>query len=357
MNEERKSGRLGGGVGLTLLPLLVATLLPSCSTPSTMPRTSAYALVLHGGAGSVSRANLPPAREAAVRLVLAAAVRAGESILETNGPAFEAVTAVVRLLEDSPWFNAGHGAVLNREGFCELDAAIMDGATRRAGAVAAARRIKNPILAARLVMERTPHVLLVGAGADAFAERQGLPLVEPGYFVTEPRREQLHELLERERSKPRADGRPPGGEDGIGFGTVGAVALDRQGNLAAATSTGGMVGKLPGRVGDSPLIGAGTWADNTTCAVSGTGQGEFFMRAALAHELAARLRHRQLALATAAPQVVQQELAARGGAGGLIAVDRFGNIALPFNTTGMYRAFVRAGAAPHVAIYPGDPGK
>jgi beta-aspartyl-peptidase (threonine type) len=262
------------------------------------------------------------------------------------------VEAAIKVLEDSPLFNAGHGAVLNREGFCELDAAIMDGATRRAGAVAAVRRIRNPIEAARLVMERTPHLLLAGEGADLFAEKAALGMAEPGYFITEPRRKQLEEILERERAKPRAELDDSPARTADRMGTVGAVAVDRSGNLAAGTSTGGLPAKMPGRVGDSPLIGAGTWADNATCAVSATGQGEVIIRAALAHDIASLMAYRNLSLREAASLVVNRRLVALGGEGGVIAVDPQGQLAMPFNSAGMYRAAVREGAKPHIAIYP-----
>jgi len=338
--------------GIVFLLGLAAMMLASCSTTPLAAKLSRYTLVIHGGAGGSSRTNRPPEREAAARATFETALRAGEAVLQTNGTALDAVVIVIKVLEDSPLFNAGCGAVLNREGFCELDAAVMDGATRRAGAVAAVRRVKNPIAAARLVMERTPHVLLAGAGADGFAEKAGLAMVEPDYFITEPRRKQLQQFLEREKARPRADSRSslecaPGG-----VGTVGAVAVDRHGHLAAATSTGGLVGKLPGRVGDTPLIGAGTWADDATCAVSATGQGEFFIRAAVAHDIASLMAYRRLPLEKAARLVVKQKLVALGGEGGVIAVDRQGHIAMPYNTAEMNRAFVREGETPCLAISP-----
>jgi beta-aspartyl-peptidase (threonine type) len=250
-------------------------------------------------------------------------------------------------MEDSPLFNAGKGSVLNHEGFVELDAAIMDGATHRAGAVAAVRRVKNPIDAARAVMERTTHVLLVGAGADAFAEEAGLKLEPPEYFITEERRKQWEEVIQAE--KRRSEAEP--GRWKAQMGTVGAVALDRRGNLAAGTSTGGLVGKKVGRVGDSPLIGAGTFADNATCAVSATGHGEFFIRYSVAHDVAAQMEYKKLSLKRAARLVVKEKLVRIGGEGGLIAIDRLGNIAMPFNSEGMYPGSIAVDGQPHIAIY------
>lgn len=331
---------------------MAALTLTSCSTMPRSAQRSSYTIAVHGGAGVISRDKLPPEKEAAVWAAVEAALRAGEAILKTNGTSLDAVEAAIKVLEDSPHFNAGHGAVLNREGFCELDAAIMDGTTRRAGTVAAARRIRNPIAGARLVMDRTPHLLLAGEGADLFAEKAGLPMAEAGYFITEPRRKQLEEILQREREKTRAESRGQLDRAVDKMGTVGAVAVDRSGNLAAGTSTGGLAGKLRGRVGDSPLIGAGTWADNATCAVSATGQGEFIIRAALAHDIASLMAYRKLSLSEAASLVVNRKLTELGGEGGVIAVDRRGRIAMPFNSAGMYRGSVRDGERPFIAIYP-----
>jgi beta-aspartyl-peptidase (threonine type) len=257
----------------------------------------------------------------------------------------DAVTAAVLVLEDDPLFNAGRGAVLNEAGRHELDASIMEGVTLRAGAVAGTRRIRNPILAARAVMEQLPHVMLVGAGADAFARKQGLKLVKQEYFTT-PQRVVSRELAQL-RKRGRVGGKASAAEQ---HGTVGAVALDAMGNLAAATSTGGFTNKMVGRVGDTPIIGAGTYASNATCAVSGTGDGEFFMRAVLAHNVSARMSYLGESLFVAARRALG-EVAALGGTGGLIAVDRQGRIALPFNTEGMYRAYVRRGGEFVVRIF------
>jgi len=260
------------------------------------------------------------------------ALDAGHQILAGGGSSLDAVTAAVVALEDDPLFNAGRGAVYTAAGKHELDASIMDGATLRAGAVAAVSRIRNPVLAARAVMETSPHVLLVARGAEQFARQHGLPLVRDTYFNTQERREALRKGLKRHH------------------GTVGAVALDRHGNLAAATSTGGYTGKLPGRVGDSPLIGAGTYADNSSCAVSGTGWGEAFIRIALAHEVSARMRHRGEDVLQASKAALKS-LARIKGDGGLIALDRRGNIAMPFNSGGMLRACIHADGRRVVKIY------
>ena len=295
-------------------------------------------IAVHGGAGTVSRARMTERREREYRAVLDAALRAGCSVLDAGGSSLDAVVAAVIVLEDSPLFNAGRGAAFNAAGRHELDAAVMDGATGRAGAVAAVRRIRNPVLAARAVMERTPHVLLTGGAADHFARGAGLKMAAPGYFSTTARAIAL--------ARARADAATSAAER---HGTVGAVALDQTGNLAAATSTGGYTNKLPGRVGDSPLPGAGTYAENATCAVSATGSGEHFIRAVAAHDVAARMRYGGESLARAARQALGR-VAALGGEGGMIAVDRSGNVAMPFVSEGMYRGWARAGKF-RVAIY------
>jgi beta-aspartyl-peptidase (threonine type) len=258
------------------------------------------------------------------------------------------VSAAVLVLEDDPLFNAGRGASFTSSGTIEMDAAVMEGRERRAGAVAGICGPKNPVLAARAVMEHSPHVLLAGEGALAFCRRQGLSFAERDYFYTENRWKALQHILERRRcGLPDTD---PEEDDALRHGTVGAVARDRDGNLAAATSTGGIAGKLPGRIGDSPIIGAGTYADNASCAVSATGHGETFMRLGAAFEIAARMRHRGQTLAEAAREVVEG-LAEAGGSGGLVAVDRDGALALPFNCAGMYRGYVTADGIINTAIY------
>jgi isoaspartyl peptidase/L-asparaginase-like protein (Ntn-hydrolase superfamily) len=288
-------------------------------------------IAVHGGAG-VAR-GITPQGAKRYKAGLERALLAGHGVLASGGSSLDAVAAAVVQLEDDPLFNAGRGAVYHADEGHELDASIMDGATLRAGAVAAVSRIRNPVLAARAVMEKSPHVLLAGRGAEQFAKKHGLRLVKPSYFGTQQR------LLALRKGRVRH------------HGTVGAVALDAQGNLAAATSTGGYTGKLPGRVGDSPIIGAGTYADNATCAVSGTGLGEAFMRVVLAHEVAARVRLRGEPLARAAAAALAQ-IARLGADGGLIAVDRRGNIAMPFNSEGMFRACIGRDGARVVAIYP-----
>jgi len=302
------------------------------------------ALVIHGGAGTMSRAQLRAKDEAGIRAALEQALDAGEAVLRRGGSAVDAVAASVVVLEDSPYFNAGKGAVFNAEGINELDASIMDGDGQRAGAIAGVHRVKNPILLARAVMERSRHVMLVGDGAEAFArEVGGIALVDPSYFRTEQRWKQLEAARRLEQA-----GGPAAGN--AYFGTVGAVALDRQGRIAAATSTGGMTNKRWGRVGDSPVIGAGTWAD-ARCGVSATGWGEFFIRLAVAHDICARLAYGGLSLKVAADEVVMRRVPAAGGDGGVIALDAEGNIAMPFNTDGMYRAALHPDGTRQVSIF------
>ncbi len=300
-------------------------------------------LVIHGGAG-VIRKTLTPEKEALVRVDLAAALAAGQKVLEDGGSSLDAVTQALLVLEDSPRFNAGRGAVFTHDGHNELDAAIMDGATLRAGAIAGVRRVRNPVLLARAVMEQSPHVMLAGEGAEAFARTVGIALVEPEYFRTDERWQQLQEARQSERTgQASVQGRA------IHYGTVGAVALDRAGHLAAATSTGGMTDKRWGRIGDSPLIGAGTYA-NARCAVSATGWGEYYIRAVAAHDICARVTHAGKPLAEAARDVVMGVIPKLGGDGGVIALDSDGNMAMPFNTDGMYRAWLGRDGKAHVAI-------
>ena len=307
----------------------------------------AYALALHGGAGVITRERMTPEYEAEVRDVLGRALDLGEARLREGGSAEDAVIAVVRFLEDDPHFNAGKGAVFTYEGTHELDASLMRGRDLAAGAVAGVTGVKNPIQLAERVMVASEHVLLSGRGAERFAREQGFAVEPASYFYTEPRHKSWQEARARE------DARPVLSEDGK-FGTVGCVALDSRGNLAAGTSTGGMTLKRWGRVGDSPLIGAGTYADNRSCAVSATGHGEYFIRHAVAHDIAARMLHGGASLREAADAVVMGELLNAGGEGGVIAVDARGNIAMPFNSAGMYRASVRPGERT-VAIF-GDEG-
>ncbi|HEV2673821.1 MAG TPA: isoaspartyl peptidase/L-asparaginase [Aliidongia sp.] len=307
----------------------------------------AYTLAVHGGAGTIDRAALTPDLAAAYHAGLRHAIEQGAAVLAGGGSALDAVTAAVVALEDCPLFNAGKGAVLNADARHELDSAIMEGTTRRAGALAAVTRVRNPILGARLVMERSGHVLMAGADAERFLSAQGMELVAPEYFTTPERLAQLRRV--------QADGRGvmldhDGQSVTDRVGTVGAVALDTQGRLAAATSTGGMTNKRPGRVGDTPVIGAGCYADDATAAVSTTGTGEAFIRAVAAYDVAARMAYGGSSLADAAERVVEG-LPGVGGQGGLIALDRSGALALPFNTSGMYRGYLRAGAEIVTAIH------
>jgi beta-aspartyl-peptidase (threonine type) len=310
-------------------------------------------IAIHGGAGVIDRAQMTPEREASYSAGLALALDAGYAILERGGPSLDAVTEAVRLLEDDPQFNAGRGAVLSHEGEAELDASIMDGRGPRAGAVAGIRHVKNPIGLARLVMDNSPHVMLIGAGAEQFAREQGLELVPNTYFRTPYRERELQRALDRERQKAHSSGGDVGEADrgGTITGTVGAVALDRAGNLAAATSTGGMTNKRYGRVGDSPIIGAGTYANNESCAVSATGSGEFFIRAVVAHDIHALIEYKRLCVEGAAREVVQAKLKHQGGEGGVIAIDRLGQIALEFNSEGMFRGARDSRGRREVAIY------
>lgn len=302
-------------------------------------------LALHGGAGTIRRDLMTPAREAAYHAGLRAALEAGHAILRDGGSALDAVTATVMALEDDPLFNAGRGAVYTTDGTHEMDAAIMSGRDRACGAVAGICGPRHPILAARAVMETTDHVMLSGEGARRFCREAGLDHVDPDWFGTSERRAALEAEMAR-----RASGAEDDGDDARRHGTVGAVALDIHGHLAAATSTGGMTAKKPGRVGDSPIIGAGTWADDRTCAISATGHGEIFIRHAVAHEIDARMRLTGQSLAVAAPAVIT-EIAPLGGSGGLVAVDAHGNVALPFNCSGMYRAWIARDGLVHTAIY------
>jgi beta-aspartyl-peptidase (threonine type) len=310
-----------------------------------------YALAIHGGAGALPPRTLSTEREAAFHDGLAQALVAAQAILEADGSALDAVEQAVAVMEDNPLFNAGRGAVLTMDGTVELDASIMDGEQLRAGAVAAVRHVRNPIRLARRVLEDTPHVFLVGDGADRFAEQAGVALVANEYFITPDRLQQLEAL--RWRLKQSGAGPPamPAALDEPPFGTVGAVARDRAGRLAAATSTGGMNGKRPGRVGDSPVIGAGCYADNDSCAVSTTGHGEWFLRTVQAYDIAARLRYGGASLATAVSASIDERLPRLGGSGGLIAVDRQGTLELRHNTPAMFRASVRSGEAASIQLY------
>ena len=317
-----------------------------------------WALVCHGGAGAISRDRLRPEQEAAYREALTTVANAGAAVLRAGGSSLDAVEAAIQLLEDDPLFNAGRGAVFTAEGRIELDASIMDGATLAAGAVAGLSTTRHPISAARAVIDGSDHVLLGGEGADAFARSQGLEQADPGFFFTEARWKSLERALGKLGlpipPKPldaASDARAALAHDEGKRGTVGCVALDVHGNVAAGTSTGGTTAKRWGRVGDSPLIGAGTYAANAAAAVSCTGAGEYFIRLGVAHRICALVEHGGLSLQRAVERVVQQDLTALGGEGGVIAVDPHGHMAWSFNTEGMYRARIADGEPLVVGIY------
>ncbi|OGX86604.1 isoaspartyl peptidase/L-asparaginase family protein [Hymenobacter glacialis] len=311
-----------------------------------------FALAIHGGAGTIARASLLPADEKRYRSALEAALDTGYGMLRDGASALDSVEAVVRSLEDCPLFNAGRGAVFTHEGHHEMDAALMAGHTRRAGAVAGVRQVQNPIRAARLVMDQTEHVLLAYPGADELAREHGLPLQSPDYFFTQHRFDQLQEALREGRMRlDHSQATPaPVPDPNWKKGTVGAVARDAHGHLAAATSTGGMTNKRYARIGDTPLIGAGTWAD-ARCAISCTGHGEYFIRAVAAYDVACLMEYKNLSLEEACRVVVHDKLGPDGGEGGLIAVDAAGNVTLPFNSDGMYRGSRTEGGEAMIAIY------
>ena len=314
-----------------------------------IPEKAAYAMAIHGGAGTIKKENMTPEREAAIREVLNEALSVGEMILKNGGSSLDAVEATIMVMENSPYFNAAKGAVFTNEGKNEMDASIMDGRNKNAGAVGGVTVVKNPILAARAVMEKSDHVFLTGNGANEFSVEQGLEVVPPEYFFTQERWESLQkakakDLGFKEREAPFFDSK---------FGTVGAAALDKAGNLAAGTSTGGMTNKKYNRIGDSPIIGAGTYADNNTCAISSTGHGEFFIRYAVAHDISAMMEYGGVDFQKAADVVINEKLKTAGGSGGVIGVDKYGNVAMPFNTSGMYRGFVKPNEK-KVLIYKED---
>jgi beta-aspartyl-peptidase (threonine type) len=321
-----------------LFPVLI--LLFSCRPPVKQDRqgqdteTYRYALVLHGGAGAMNFENLPPPEQEKYRLTLDSALNIGLAILEAGASSMDAVESVIRYMEDNPLFNAGRGAVFTAEGKNELDASIMDGGTLMAGAVAGVTDIRHPISAARAVMEKTPHVMLAGEGASVFAREQGLEMVDPSFFFTPWRFKALEKARERD-----------------GHGTVGCVALDEQGNLCAGTSTGGITNKMYGRIGDSPIIGAGTYANNHTCGISGTGDGEYFMRGVVAYDISALMDYRGMGMEEAARQVIMEKLRNAGGEGGVICLDRHGRAAMVTNTSGMYRAYGNSAGERTIAIF------
>jgi beta-aspartyl-peptidase (threonine type) len=349
---------------LLSLGLLAAVSRTGAAQPTPAP-SRPYGLVIHGGAGVILRDKFTPELEAQYQAELKKSLEAGYAILAAGGTALDAVVAAIKPLEDSPLFNAGRGAVLNADGKCELDASIMDGRTLAAGAIAGVTRIKNPITLARAVMERSPHVMFTGAGAERFAEQLGgFDFVPNEYFQTDRRREDLKRAQEKEAQQrnrraglglPAGPFFPPLDEPGPAererkWGTVGCAALDQHGNLAAGTSTGGMTNKKYGRVGDAPIIGAGTFAGNATCAVSATGHGEYFIRVGVARDIAAQMEYKGATLAAAA-EASLAKVAAMGGDGGVVAIDRHGNVAMPFNTPGMYRGYRLSTGAGTIAIF------
>jgi beta-aspartyl-peptidase (threonine type) len=298
-----------------------------------------WSIVIHGGAGAMSTENLTPDLDKVYRAALAEALNTGRKILSEGGTALEAVEKTINVMEDNPLFNAGKGAVFTHDGKNELDAAIMDGSNLAAGSVAGVTDIKNPVTAARYVMTKSEHVMLTGAGASQFAKEQGLEIVPPSYFKTEKRYNELQEILKREKN-----------------GTVGCCALDRSGNLAAGTSTGGMTNKRYNRIGDAPIIGAGTYANNNTCAVSATGHGEYFIRWTVAHDISALMEYKGLSLKEASELVVNEKLVKAGGSGGVVCVDKSGNISMPFNSKGMFRGFATADGKEGVFIFRDEAG-
>lgn len=293
-----------------------------------------YVMVIHGGAGTLSRDRMSDEQEKEYRDKLNEALEAGEQVLKNGGSSLEAIRTAIIVMEDSPLFNAGRGAVFTNRKRVELDASVMDGSNLNAGAIAGVTDIRNPILGAIAVMEDSPHVMLAGEGASEFARERGLEIVENEYFHTQRRLDAVTRQIEQEKA-----------------GTVGAVALDRYGNLAAGTSTGGMSNKRYGRIGDSPVIGAGNYANNNTCAVSATGHGEFFIRWVVAYDISALMEYGKLSLEEASDLVINKKIAEAGGTGGVVAVDKYGNVAMPFNTSGMYRGYVKSTGEKEIAIF------
>ncbi len=311
-----------------------------------LKETPDWVIVVHGGAGKMTPERIPPEKEAHYKAKLVEAMEAGAAILENGGSSLDAVEMAISIMEDCPLFNAGKGAVFSTEGVNELDASIMDGSTLNAGAVASVTSIRHPIAAARKVMEESVHVMLVKEGAENFALEQGLEIVDPAWFYTENRWESLQKAKQREAERKSDETKKSG--------TVGCVALDKNGNLAAGTSTGGMTNKKYGRVGDSPIIGAGTYANNNSCAISATGHGEYFIRNVVAYDISARMLYKGKTLEEASNTVINDVLKAQNGSGGIIAVDHEGNIAMPFNTLGMFRSYMKSGGENAVYIFKND---
>lgn len=348
---------------LFILSLIVLT---GCNNnqserPSSDPETTSeedtiptFGIVIHGGAGTILKENMTDSLEQAYKEKLEEAIRTGHEILANGGTSLEAVQKTINVMEDSPLFNAGKGAVFTNEGTNELDASIMDGKTLNAGAVAGVTTIKNPINLAYEVMVNSEHVMLSGKGAESFAKQQDIEIVDPQYFYTENRYKSLQRIRDREKTELDHDGKTAFVDPFIKdskFGTVGCVALDKDGNLAAGTSTGGMTNKRWGRIGDAPIIGAGTYANNATCAVSSTGWGEFFIRGMVAHDISALMEYKGLSLQEAAQEVIQKKIPDLGGDGGIVAIDHDGNVAMEFNTAGMYRAKMNKHGELEIGIY------
>jgi beta-aspartyl-peptidase (threonine type) len=317
------------------------------------PQQPRLGFMIHGGAGVISKSAMTPEREKAFRADLERAVIAGHDVLKRGGTSLDAVVAAITIMEDSPLFNAGKGAVFTNDGKNELDASIMDGKTLGAGAVAGLRHIKNPITLARAVMEKSEHVMMIGEGAEKFARTQKIDFVDEKYFWTQHRWDALQNVLKEENQKAKAPGQVSAAKrlDINRFGTVGAVALDKDGNLAAGTSTGGMTNKRFNRVGDAPIIGAGTYANNNSCAVSATGWGEYFIRLGVARDICSLVEYRQMTVQKAADTVIKQKLQNLGGDGGVIVMDRFGFMGISFNSEGMYRAYISNDGKPVIEIY------
>ena len=328
-----------------LLSIILFSCKPNDTKMTEVENKPSYAMVIHGGAGTITRANLSPEKEKEYLDALNLALDLGEEILKSGGSALDAVQASINSMEDSPLFNAGKGAVFTNSGTNELDASIMEGEHQNAGAVGGVKTIKNPIDAARAVMEKSEHVFMTGEGAEEFAKLQGLNIVDPEYFYTERRYKSLLRVRDNDTTELSESDKEIKKR-----GTVGCVALDQNGNIVAGTSTGGMTNKKYGRVGDSPIIGAGTYADNNTCGVSSTGHGEYFIRYTVARDIAALMEYGDKTLEEAANFIINEKLAEKGGSGGIIALDRNGNIVVPFNTEGMYRGWVKEGVR-QVLIY------
>ena len=321
------------------ISIFIILFIAGCNSPEPKLDSDNYAIVIHGGAGNFSINDIPEKDRAKYISKLDEALLAGKEVLKNGGKALDAVESCIRVLEDSPLFNAGKGAVFTNAGTNEMDASIMDGSKIDAGAVAGVKRIKNPISAARAVMEKSKHVMLSGDGADKFAAKIGLDTVSPDYFYTDKRWEQLQRIQEKEKNKLDSK-----------MGTVGCVALDKDGNIAAGTSTGGMGNKMFGRIGDSPIIGCGTYANNNTCGISFTGHGEYIIRYVAAYDISALMEYKKLSLKQAMSKVISEKLKENGGEAGAIGIDKYGNIEIVFNTTGMFRALLKSDGTKEISI-------